>query len=474
MSAHDVNPQGKQRMMSARMRAREVCPYFARGLQRLIPFETKEVPTLAVDERWRFYWNSDFAASQTVDELAMELIHELSHCLRAHSKRRELIHADPDLWNTAGDAEINDDLNEMATQIASAKRKPINEVPHLPEWTIAPGRTPLEGLPTGWMAEQYYVKLRDRQAKQGGSGAQKNPSQGPGGAGAGSPSQKGQGSRKGAPSGPGVASGSCGSASGGRPSAAEEAAKAEAEGSGVPGLSDVEQAHARKQVAKDIEMASKNSTHRGTIPGGWIKWATEQLEPPRIPWQQKLARMARGQVAYIAGAILHKYTRPSRRQSGIGYGVGMPILPALVGIIPEVAVLADTSGSMGADETRAVVRETKGILAATNCRVTWCACDAAVHELREVTDWRKLAELCKGGGGTSMIPGIKALMERKKRKPQVVICITDGHIGDPGPQPEGVRFIWVTVGKHRLKERPAPWGEHIDVDDVVPERATAA
>lgn len=474
----DVNPQGRQRMMSARMRAREVCPYFSRGMQRLIPFETKLVPTLAVDEHWRFFWNSDFAASQTVDELAMELIHELSHCLRNHMRRRELIHADPEVWNIAGDAEINDDLNTMSTQLASSKRKSINEVPHLPDWTIAPGRGPLVGMPAGWMAEQYYVKLRDQPRKKGGqggsgSGEGKQASGAQGGTAGQGGSKGGAGGSKNAPEGPSVGSGSCGSCAGGKPSPAEAAAKAEADSAGVPGLSDVQQAHARKQVVKDIEMAAKNSAHRGIIPGGWTRWATEQLEAPKIPWQQKLARAARGSVAYIAGAVTHKWTRVSRRQAGIGYGVGRPIMPALVGVIPEVAVLADTSGSMGKGEARAVMRETKGILAATNCRVTWCACDAQVHALQEVTDWRKLADLFKGGGGTSMVPGIKALMERK-RPPHVVICITDGHIGDPGPQPERVRFIWVTVGNSRNRNRPAPWGEHIDIDDVVPEAALRA
>ena len=82
-------------------------------------------------------------ATHTVDENAALLIHEVGHLLRDHEARKKAAAArSAQLWNTAADCEINDDL--------AAEGLP------LPGDPPQPGKF---GLPTGETAELYYKEL---------------------------------------------------------------------------------------------------------------------------------------------------------------------------------------------------------------------------------------------------------------------------------------------------------------------------
>src|SRR5436190_22975575 len=98
---------------------------------------------MAVDADWRLYYNRAWLAAHTVEENASLLIHEVSHLLRDHASRRKTAGVkDYRRWNTAGDCEINDDLD--------AEGLPLPGDPPLPG---------TYGLATGQNAERYYLEL---------------------------------------------------------------------------------------------------------------------------------------------------------------------------------------------------------------------------------------------------------------------------------------------------------------------------
>lgn len=198
-------------------------------------------------------------------------------------------------------------------------------------------------------------------------------------------------------------------------------------------------------MARDIQQHVEKG--RGDVPGGWAVWAGQALKPPKIHWTDKLSRTVRGAVAYRAGMLDYSYARPSRRQSALGYGHGVPILPAMVAPTPDVAVAWDTSGSMAETDHARAASELRGVLAQTNASVHLVTCDCEVHgPPRRISSWKEATSMLKGGGGTDFAPIFEAL-KRMPEKPSTCIVMTDG--GGPAPvrPPPGITIIWVLIGK---------------------------
>ena len=170
----------------------------------------------------------------------------------------------------------------------------------------------------------------------------------------------------------------------------------------------------------------------------------------------------RGAVAYKSGAVDCNWKRPSRRQGGVGFGVGRPVMPSFHAPVPEVAVVIDTSGSMGKDQLSAALSEIQGVLSATGANVTCVVCDATVHGIKPIRNVQDAAAMLKGGGGTAMAPALAAL-EKTKPLPQVVIVCTDGYIDSP--LKPSFEVVWCIVGGHT--GFTMEYGEvvHVEVDE---------
>src|SRR5688572_30512142 len=130
-------------LQAARVRASYQRAYFAPALFNLIPVKTDMIPSMAVDSRWRLYYNDAWLAEHSVEENAAVLIHEVSHLLREHEARKNAAAVrDHALWNTAADCEINDDL--------TAEGLPLpGDPPHPRKY----------GLREGENAETYYRQM---------------------------------------------------------------------------------------------------------------------------------------------------------------------------------------------------------------------------------------------------------------------------------------------------------------------------
>src|SRR5207244_4791439 len=145
----------------------------------------------------------------------------------------------------------------------------------------------------------------------------------------------------------------CGSGAG-EPAASWELA---ADDSAARGLGPADASMTRRQVAQAMrEYAARRS--RGNLPAGWRRWADAALDGPRVPWRRVLASAVRRAIAHAAGCCDYAYSRPGRRRiPGI-------VTPALRRPLVSVAVVIDTSGSMGQSELDAAVAEIKGVIAA--------------------------------------------------------------------------------------------------------------
>lgn len=345
-------------------------PYLGSAAWALAPVERPGIGTLGVDAHWRLYYDPAVFGKWPPDQLAGVLYHEINHLLRVHMRRAEAIGAvDTEalagvaaVWNTAADAEINDDLE--AEKVA------------LPGGYVTPAAI---GMPERLLAEEYYIDLMKR--------AQRVPMValcGPDG---------------------------CGSCADGRPRAYELPVGSKE----AHGLTQAQAALVVRKVAADVLEHAKT---RGTVPDGMRRWA-EGLLTPKVPWRRVLAGEIRRSLAVASGMVDYSFRRQQRRNEGPF------ILPGMVAPIPRVAAVVDTSGSMGAAELRMALAEVKGIIAATGARgaLTVLDVDAEVHGVQRVTGAKQVQ--LRGGGGTDMRLGIARACALKPR-PSVVVVLTDG------------------------------------------------
>lgn len=470
----------KKQMAAARASASRKMVFFTNALTKLVPIAAPGLGTMGVTDDWILLVDPVTITGWTTEQAAAVLLHEIAHPLRDHSGRCRSMCANAELFNRAGDREINDDL--------VAAKLDLPGKPLLPSQINAPnGRTAEEyyrielellkkqppppkkkkgaddgegqsgeGQPGGEQDGEEEGKEGQGESKPGG----KEPKDGQGqGSGSGDEEPK-DWSEGGKQPGPGW----CGSAAG-RKLKHEPNGKSK---DGKPiGRSQLEVQNIRRQVAEAIkEQAAKN---KGNVPGGWQRWADEILKPPKIRWENELARALRGTMATVKGNCDYSRSRPSRRQGAIGWGVGKPILSGMVSPKPKVLIIGDTSGSMGTEELSMIVRESNGILQAVGTSADFAACDAKLHVLRKCKSWKQIAESLVGGGGTDFRPPfVEALKMRPK--PDIIVFITDGMGPAPETPPPGIHTIWVIVGGYG--KAPCEWGKHIIIESQ--EKAEAA
>ncbi len=229
------------------------------------------------------------------------------------------------------------------------------------------------------------------------------------------------------------------------------------EGSGLP---PGERHMLRSQVASAVLDYSKGGA--GRLSSGWRRWAEDMLDP-KVDWRRVLAAEIRKGLSTVSGRVDYTYRRPSRRASA------SPdiIMPALERPVPEVLVLCDTSGSMGADELAIVLAEVDGLLKGVGLarnRVRVMAVDAAVQTVQNVTSARQINLV--GGGGTDMGAGLVAAAKLRPR-PSVIVILTDGMTPWPRDAPKGMQVVVGLIGNRVQGGRtwPAPqWARVVPID----------
>ena len=384
-------------------------PYICRAILAFILVESERVPTMAVDQFWRLYYNPKWLRQRfpTERELLNALVaivyHETCHRLRRHNEaaiRMGVSLEYGSVAHVAQECEINDD---HADEVAADKAAHVlNGIPPLPDGCIYPSTY---GLPEHLTWEQYYELLLPMATKI---------------------------SLKSCPLP------DCGSGAHGLGRPWELGAPQE---SGVEGIEEADARDIERAVARDI---AEHQLSRGRVPANWVSWSKDILRVKPVRWEHELACGLRWSISSASGNVYHSYHRPSRRQQA----VPNVVFPSMRRPLPRVVIVGDTSGSMEAvlralPMLRSVITD---ICRSMGAEVIFLATDAVVHGgAQRIMDGRR-AELI-GGGGTDMRAGIEAACLLHPR-PSVIVVITDCETAWPSkPPPIPVVIAAVTAGE---------------------------
>lgn len=388
-------------LQAARMRAAYQRAYFAPALFNLIPVRTELIASVAVDTRWRLYYNEAWLASHTVEENAAVLIHEVSHLLRAHDERRHAAAVKYErLWNTAADCEINDDL--------IAEALPLPGAPPTPQ---------RYGLAPGGHAETYYRQLL-------------RP-----------PTGDGQDRVSDAE----LAGHDCGSGAHGE-RRSWELPDDDGRPGGVAGVDAVKAQLVRREVAHQILDRSGDA---GDVPLGWKRWA-QTILVPRVDFMATIRHAVRKALHNSTiGRYDRTFRRPHRRQPAYGEF----LMPSFHQPRPRPGFLIDTSSSMQDTQLSRAVAELGGLTRQLGygADVVVACCDVAVHDVQRVFSAAQLELI--GGGGTNIGNGIQWFTDRAADIDLLVI-VSDCQTPWPAETPP-FPVITIRVGDGA----PPPWGD---------------
>jgi predicted metal-dependent peptidase len=400
-------------LQAARVRAAYQRAYFAPALFNLIPVKTDMIASMAVDSRWRLYYNDDWLTGHTVEENAAVLIHEVSHLLRDHEARKHAAAvADVTLWNTAADCEINDDL--------MAEGLPLPEDPPQPA---------AYGLKEGETAETYYTQMK------GVGGHLKGTL------------PKDHTDRSGVSSSndprPHVDCGS-GAHGEGRP---WELPDEDGSPGGAPGVDRVKAELVRRECAQKILDRTGDA---GDVPLAWRRWARIVLTP-KVDYMATIRHAVRKALRESTlGRYDRTYKRPHRRQAAYGEF----IIASFHQPRPRPGFLIDTSASMQDTQLARAVAELGGLTRQLgySTEVVVACCDAAVHDVKKVFTSAQLEMY--GGGGTDIGAGLRWFIDRKSGPIDLLVIVTDCQTPWPEETPP-FPVITIRVGDGA----PPPWGD---------------
>ena len=219
-------------------------------------------------------------------------------------------------------------------------------------------------------------------------------------------------------------------------------------------LSDFDRALLKRTVAAAV--ADHHKTHgAGSIPAGLARWAEQTLRP-KVDWRQQLASALRSSVHHKTGTADYTWQRPSRRQQP----QDVVLRPAMTRPVPSIAVVVDTSASMGEHELDRALTEMSAIIATVvpGDSVRVLSVDTIVHSDQHIHNTNQIR--LDGAGGTDMATGIHTAAEAQ---PTAIVVITDGWTPWPPTKPPGARSVIAALtDDHRIKQVP-DWIQAIDM-----------
>jgi len=448
----------------ARSKLVYMLPYFAKAAYALVLVETNAVPTIAVDQYRRLYFNPRFVSQLKVNDLASAIAHEIGHVLRDHSQRTISRGVSDGLLakiaNVCQDCEINDDLTETI-KLSQSFAAPLRMSP-LPSWKTADGKTAHPWHPHMIMQEEgqtwefYFAAVMEAARNPGDNDGQSLPLPSENGS---TPDDAKGGGDDGEAGGGDLPNldiqHDCGSGAHGKKRTWELGAPGR--DTEVEGVSDADWRDVQMRVAIDIEEESKRGV--GRVAGGWLRWANTMLAVEPIPWYEVLSGHVRNVLSMASGMVLHTWTRPSRRASAVP-NIALPYMRRPK---PALTIVADTSGSMGERELSVVRGVVQDLCDSLGVTPRFISVDMVVHSTQESVSSGAEVEF-QGGGGTDMCVGIEAALE-DVRLPDAIIVITDCGTGWPD-EPTPVPLIICDVTNAGRPGCPE-WAEYVGV--VLPE-----
>ncbi|MDD3530635.1 MAG: VWA-like domain-containing protein, partial [Gallionellaceae bacterium] len=345
--------------------------------------DPKWCETTATDARF-FYYNPDYIARLTLDQTQFVLAHEAMHCALSHFNRRN--HRQKHRWDVACDYAVN--------MILDDERMP------------PPDAALMNATYRGLSAEEIYPLLHedppeetldqhlfdDSGSGQGGEGEPQDSDD--------QPAESGEGEAE---------------ENGGEGEDQADAEQAEAGKQDGPPPPPMDPDRLDEQWQGRLAAAAQAARQAGKLSASMLRLVDELLAP-RLPWRALLAR-------YMMNVARDDYSfqRTSRRE-------GDAMMPRLMSQGVRVAVVLDSSGSIGDEELREFLAEVDALKAQVRAEVTLHACD---DKLAEGGPWRfamwealELPEGILGGGGTDFRPVFEWL-DGERADPDLLVYFTD-------------------------------------------------
>ena len=183
-----------------------------------------------------------------------------------------------------------------------------------------------------------------------------------------------------------------------------------------------------------LNQAAMVAKARGNLPASLARLVLD-VSAPKVPWQQIIEQ-------YVNEVVRDDYDMMKQDRRFMQAGIYFPELQSNA---TTVAVIVDTSGSIGEREIKAFVSEIVGILRCRGVKsARIIACDAEVHLDQVVTPTDQLPDNYPGGGGTDFRPPFKRLRDEPNgEKPALIVYLTDMYGTFPDKDPMGTPTIWL-------------------------------
>jgi len=451
-----------ERVGEARIRLMFVLPFLGYLVSQLRDEVSNSVGTAGTDGK-RIIWSPDWVATLSEDDLKFVMAHEAMHCALSHLWRRG--DRDPNRWNIAADAVINDLLIEAGLKstiqgtITGGKGRSTEQVyedddiPRPPPPPPPPGgggRPP----PPGGDGEPQPPGGGGRPPPPGGRGEPQPPGEGPEGEPGGKPGKKPGKKKPKKPEGPGGRSG-------------EEPQEPRAPDLGP----------------SEPQERPRHGTHGGFDDHNpWEEAGDDEITERK--WKEKLASsqqysgMPAGMKGMVRDLLYPKADWRWLLQNGLSfpddyraypYDRRFPdvFLPTLSGLKYRVVVAIDTSGSMVGAKLDEFWAEIVGIARNADIDLRVMTCDADIqNEWHEDEFDPGLVRMVRGGGGTSFVPPFERIEDytREGWIPDAVVYLTDLQGLFPGWIPS-LRVFWVINKVDEPHAPTPPFGEVIVIND---------
>lgn len=217
-----------------------------------------------------------------------------------------------------------------------------------------------------------------------------------------------------------------------------------------------------KELQKEIDQAIRQGViaHNkivGSGAGGMPRGLEEMLEP-EVDWREVLREFVK---ATCSAKDVSSWRRPNRR-----YISSNVYMPSMIGeSVGHLVVGVDTSGSIQGKELTEFLTEVKAIadeVHPNKVDLMYWDSEVAGHEEYDQYSFENIISHTrpKGGGGTDPTCMID-FMREKNIKPEAIIMLTDGYIGNWGTD-WNAPILWTIV---RNKRTTAPCGKTIHIKE---------
>lgn len=517
-----VDQQKAELFISAALKEAAIqLPYFKAGIEQIRLVPAPGIGTVAIDKHWRLYYDVEFVRHCDAHEIVSAMRHEVHHPVLKHHERGQRLGIDRRTqtdWNAACDAVINylerragrrlpegkgiypehfkapEGLTEEAYYKRIAEKREEDQ-PIQEPWNDEDGDESDDGDEDGDTLpgpDEDGDDEGDEESEDGDDESDESTEDedgdedgDSGAAGGDSDGESGQGDEgdedgEGDASGPGSGGGWQNPFSDGEEG--EETPQPSC-GTGpqewelpeddpeTPGLPEVIREQIDDQIAADIIEQSKQRG-RGNVPGNLKAWADEHRDAKRprpIDWRKLLRSKLAQTVNRRYGGEDLSYSRINHRMDGFSGGANL-VHPGYVEAKVCPGIIIDTSGSVSDAELQRALQEVQNILStvADGEQVLVLTADSKVQTSQRVSSANRVR--VAGRGGTDMRKPIKAMVESRSPRVNLIIVITDGETPWPAARIPGKDvFVVLTPDASEYYHREIPkWMQVVKMSPNLP------